>query len=235
MTDAAGAPGSLIGSGRAADVYALDDGRVLRRYRTAHSCAVEADLMRYLREAGYPVPEVFAVTGPDLVMQRLHGRDMLADLASRPWRVARHARTLARLHDRLHQIAAPAGLRQFGPGGQVLHLDLHPGNVMLTADGPFVIDWSSGSAGEAGADVAMAYLIMASSDVDGLPWWLSPMARGLRRLFLSRFRKAVRDDPRPHLARMARSRLEDPNVRPAEAARLRRLAGLAAAEPGTHS
>jgi aminoglycoside phosphotransferase (APT) family kinase protein len=232
MTDAAGLPGPLIGSGRAADVYALDGGRVLRRYRTAHSCAAEAGLMRYLREAGYPVPEVFAVDGPDLVMQRLYGRDMLADLASRPWRVARHARTLARLHDQLHQIAAPAGLaRPLGPGTRVLHLDLHPGNVMLTPDGPFVIDWSNGCAGEAGVDVAMAYLIMASSEIDGLPWWLAPVARGLVRVFLTRFRSAVRDDPGPHLARAAGYRLHDPNVRPAEAARVRRLAGQPADEP----
>jgi Ser/Thr protein kinase RdoA (MazF antagonist) len=231
MTDAA-SPGPLIGSGRAADVYALGDGRVLRRYKTAHSCAAEADLMRYLREAGYPVPEVFAVDGPDLVMQQLHGRDMLADLASRPWRAARHARTLARLHDRLHQIAAPAGLsRPLGPGGQVLHLDLHPGNVMLTADGPFVIDWTNGCAGEAGADVAMAYLIMASSEIDGLPWWLAPVARGLVHVFLSRFRAAVHDDPEPQLARAAGYRLHDPNVRPAEADRLRRLAGLPVTGP----
>ena len=229
MTDAAGPPGPLIGSGRAADVYALGDGNVLRRYKTAHSCAAEADLMRYLRKAGYPVPEVFAVDGPDLVMQRLDGRDMLADLASRPWRAAAHARTLARLHDQLHQIAAPAGLaRPLGPGGRVLHLDLHPGNVMLTADGPFVIDWTNGCAGTAGADVAMAYLIMASSEIDGLPWWLAPVARGLVRVFLSRFRAAVHDDPGPHLARAAEYRLHDPNVRPAEAARLRRLAGLPA-------
>jgi aminoglycoside phosphotransferase (APT) family kinase protein len=231
MTDAAG-PGPLIGSGRAADVYALGGGQVLRRYKTAHSCAAEAELMRYLREAGYPVPEVFAVDGPDLVMQRLVGRDMLADLASRPWRAAAHARTLARLHDQLHQIAAPAGLaRPVGPGGRVLHLDLHPGNVMLTADGPFVIDWTNGCAGEPGADVAMAYLIMASSEIDGLPWWLTPVARGLVRVFLSRFRAAVHDDPGPHLARAAAYRLHDPNVRPAEAARLRRLAGLAATGP----
>jgi hypothetical protein len=81
MTDAASPPGPLIGSGRAADVYALDSGQVLRRYRTAHSCAAEAGLMSYLRGAGYPVPEVFAADGTDLVMQRLHGRDMLADLA----------------------------------------------------------------------------------------------------------------------------------------------------------
>lgn len=231
VTDAAGPPGPLIGSGRAADVYAVDGGRVLRRYRTAHSCAAEADLMRYLREAGYPVPEVFAVAGPDLVMERLSGRDMLADLASRPWRVARHARTLARLHNQLHQVAAPPGLRQpLGPGGQVVHLDLHPGNVMLTAGGPVVIDWSGGCAGPAGADVAMAYLIMATSDVDGLPSWLVPLARTLRRIFLRRFRAAVRDDPAPHLARAAELRLNDLNVRPAEAARLRRLAGQAAAE-----
>lgn len=231
MTDAPG-PGPLIGSGRAADVYRLGDGQVLRRYKTAHSCDAEAELMRYLREAGYPVPEVFAVDGPDLVMQRLDGRDMLADLASRPWRAAAHARTLARLHDQLHQIAAPAGLpRPVGPGDRVLHLDLHPGNVMLTADGPFVIDWTNGCAGEAGADVAMAYLIMASSEIDGLPWWLTPVARGLVRVFLSRFRAAVRDDPGPHLARAAAYRLHDSNVRPAEAARLRRLADLPATGP----
>ena len=231
MTDAAGSPGPLIGSGRAADVYALDGGRVLRRYKTAHSCAAEAGLMRYLREAGYPVPEVFAANGTDLVMQRLYGRDMLADLASRPWRVAGHARTLARLHDQLHQIAAPAGLWRFGSGGQVLHMDLHPANVMLTADGPFVIDWSNAHAGEGGADVAMAYLIMASSEIDGLPWWLTPVARGLVRVFLNRFRAAVHDDPRPHLSRAAEYRLHDPNVRPAEAARLRHLAGLPATWP----
>jgi hypothetical protein len=50
-----------------------------------------------------------------------------------------------------------------------------------------------------------------------------------------RFLAAVRDDARPHLARVARYRLKDPNVRPAEAARVRRLAGLPAAGPGAPS
>ena len=44
--------GVLIGRGRAADVYALDADRVLRRYRTPYSCAAKADLMRYLRRVG---------------------------------------------------------------------------------------------------------------------------------------------------------------------------------------
>jgi Ser/Thr protein kinase RdoA (MazF antagonist) len=233
VADAVGNPGVLIGRGRAADVYALDDERVLRRYRTRHSCAAEAELMRYLRQTGFPVPAVLAADGSDLVMERLHGRDMLADLASRPWRVARHARVLAGLHDRLHQIAAPAGLSQpFGAGERILHLDLHPGNVMLTAGGPVVIDWTNAAAGPAGADVAMAYLIMESSDVDDLPRRLRPAVRELRRVFLRRFRAGVRDDPGPYLAKAARLRMTDVNVRPAEAARLRRLAGLAGPPPG---
>ena len=222
----------LIGRGRAADVYALDADRVLRRYRTPHSCAAEADLMRYLRRVGYPVPAVLAVDGGDLIMERLHGRDMLADLTSRPWRTARQGRVLAALHNQLHQIAAPEGLRRpFGTGDRIMHLDLHPGNVMLTADGPVVIDWTNAAAGPSGADVAMAYLIMASSDLDALPWWLRPAAWSLRRLFLRRFRTAVRDDPGPYLAQVASYRLKDPNVRPAEAARLLRLAEVDAGNP----
>jgi tRNA A-37 threonylcarbamoyl transferase component Bud32 len=216
----------LIGRGRAADVYALDADRVLRRYRTQYSSAAEADLMRYVRQAGYPVPAVHDADGPDLVMERLHGQDMLADLARRPWRAARHARTLATLHDRLHQIAAPDGLRQpFGPGGQILHLDLHPANVMLTADGPVVIDWSNAVVGPAGADVAMAWLIMASSEVDDLAPWIRLAVGAVRQVLVRRFRAAVRDDPAPYLAEVARYRMTDPNVRPAEADRLRRLSG----------
>jgi hypothetical protein len=87
MTDAAGAPGPLIGSGRAADVYALDDGRVLRRYRTAHSCAVGADLMRYLREAGYPVPRRWlgALTRSD----KVHCLDADRRASAETWRSRR--------------------------------------------------------------------------------------------------------------------------------------------------
>jgi aminoglycoside phosphotransferase (APT) family kinase protein len=204
VTDPGREPGELIGRGRAADVYALDAGRVLRRYRTPYLCTAEAELMRYLRQAGYPVPEVFDVDGPDLVMERLEGPDMLAALARRPWQAARYARLLAGLHDRLHQLAAPAGLRRpYGAGDRVMHLDLHPGNVMLTADGPVVIDWSNASAGPPGADVAMTIVIMACSEVDKLPPWIRPAVAGLRRVFLSQFRAAVRDDPGPHLARAA--------------------------------
>ncbi len=73
----------------------------------------------------------------------------------------------------------------------------------------------------------LAYLIMASSDVDDAPWWLRPAVRFVRALLLRQFRAAVRDDPGPEIARVARARIADPNVRPAEAGRLRRLAAQA--------
>ena len=224
--------GRLVGAGRSADVYDIGAGRVLRRYRVPIDVTAEAELMSYLAAAGYPVPAVFDAAGRDLVLERLDGPDMLADLGRRPWLIPRHARTLADLHDRLHQLPAPPGCppavgpdgTQLCPGAAVLHLDLHPGNVMLTARGPVVIDWVGARAGAAGGDVAMAYLIMATADIDLIPRRLHPIIRTLRAAFLREFLAGVRDSPWPHMASMAQARIADVNTRPAEAQRLARLA-----------
>lgn len=227
-------PGRLIGTGRAADVYELDRSRVLRRYRTPADVTGEARLMTYLREAGFPVPEVFDASGTDLVMERLDGRDMLADLAGRPWLAGRHASTLAALHDRLHAIAPPDWLTgRFGGGASVIHLDLHPANVMLTRSGPVVIDWSNGAAGPAGADAAMAALIMRTSQVDDLPPGIRVAASLLRRLVIRTFESAVSADFRPCLAPVAEFRLRDPHVRPDEADRLRAIIAAASRARGS--
>jgi aminoglycoside phosphotransferase (APT) family kinase protein len=216
-------PGPLVGSGRSADVYAIDAGRVLRRYRVPLDVQAEATIMRYLDEAGFPVPKVYDAAGSDLVMERLDGRDMLIDLARRPWLARRHARLLAEMHNRLHQIPAPPGFPQpLGPGDTVLHLDLHPGNIMLTSRGPVVIDWSNRSAGPAGADVAIAYLIMACSEVDDLPLMIRPIVSSVRATFVRHFLLGVKDDPVPFIAVAARHRMADRNVRPSEVAWLAR-------------
>jgi aminoglycoside phosphotransferase (APT) family kinase protein len=231
-------PGRLLGSGRSADVFALGESRVLRRYRVPIDVAAEARLMRYLSAAGYPVPEVYDADGRDLVLERLDGVDMLADLGRRPWLIARHARTLADLHDRLHQMAAPPDLPEVagpvgaggagggapGQGRVVLHMDLHPGNVMLASRGPVVIDWVGARAGAGGTDVAMAYLIMTTAETDVIPIWLRPVIGVLRTTFCRRFAAGVRDSPWPHIASAARLRMADINTRPSEAGRLRRIA-----------
>ncbi len=130
-------PGPLIGTGRAADVYDVGNGKVLRRYRTDHDSTVEAAAMRAAWAAGYPVPEVFDADGRDLVMERLEGPTMLDVLGKRPWRYARIADQLADLHTRLAALQFDAcDLRvRFEPAECLVHLDLHPANVMLTSPG----------------------------------------------------------------------------------------------------
>lgn len=227
-------PGPLIGAGRAADVFALGRDRVLRRYRAGHSAEPEAAVMTYLAQAGFPVPRVYDASGPDLILERLTGRDMLADLLARPWLARRHAATLARLHDRLHAIAAPPALRvAFPPGDRVLHLDLHPANVMLTGAGPVVIDWNNVAAGTPAADVAMAWLILSTSEMDPPPPLLRPAIGSIRSTLVRRFRALAGDDPGPELARVARVRMRDPNIRPAEVARLQVFAGASGRPDGS--
>lgn len=170
--------GPRIGIGRSADVFALDGGLVLRRYRAdaateyhaelATRVQEEASLMEFVREHGFPVPRVERASGPDIVMERVDGPTMLADVARRPWMMAVHAATLGRLHQQLHDIPAPPWLsRRLGEGHALLHLDLHPDNVLLTATGPVVIDWPNAAAGAGAADVAHTWLVTATAAPPG--------------------------------------------------------------------
>jgi tRNA A-37 threonylcarbamoyl transferase component Bud32 len=126
-------------------------------------------VMAWARSHGYPVPQVYERTETDLILDRLHGPTMLADLARRPWRLVRHAKTLARLHRQLHAIPAPVELpAPLGEGGSLVHLDLHPGNVVLTASGPMVIDWPNAARGDGLADVAYTWVILTTSRLEGV-------------------------------------------------------------------
>ena len=124
--------------------------------------------------------------------ERIAGPTMLEDLGKRPWRAGAHARLLAELHARLHRIPAPDWLRAFPvEGDAVLHLDLHPANVILSPDGPVVIDWTNGARGDAAADLALTWIILAvfESDDRGL---MKVLIAVLRRLFLRSFLAACR-------------------------------------------
>ena len=178
MTDE---PGRLLASGRAADVYDIGDGRVLRRYRPRASGAefdasLEARAMAHVRDRGYPVPQVYEADGADLVMDRIEGPTMLEALEAAPWKVVWHARVLARLQRRLARIAAPPWLlaesaaRESGESARpqsVLHLDLHPMNVIMSPKGPVVIDWTNAAGGPAGFDGALTYVEVTTFQIEG--------------------------------------------------------------------
>ena len=155
---------TLIASGRDADVYALGDGRVLRRYRDGRSAEEEAGLMRFLADAGYPVPRVHEVLGRDMVMDLIEGptmaRSLVGGLDPREAGVM-----LATLHRQLHELTWPGT----SPAEPPLHLDLHPLNVLMSTAGPVVIDWCNAKPGHPALDVSLTALILAQLVVtDGM-------------------------------------------------------------------
>jgi aminoglycoside phosphotransferase (APT) family kinase protein len=187
---------------------------------------MESRLMTHLAACGYPVPQVYEITDTDMVLERLTGPTMLDVLAQRPWRVRSLGRVLGGLHDRLHALPAPTWLpKRFSTAGddRVLHLDLHPGNVILTQRGPVVIDWRNAGAGDPAADVAMTMVTVGSADVPGLA------ARLGRGLLLQGVRSGCRTDPAGRIQEAVKAKLADPYLTPAEAAWLRSRAGAAAA------
>lgn len=217
-------PGKLIASGRAADVFAYGDGLVLRRYRTPHDCAYEAAVMRFVAEHRYPVPRVVEVSGSDMVMERIDGVTMLDDFSRRPWRLFRHARTLSELHHRLHEIPPPEWLKpKVGGGDAIVHLDLHPLNVLITANGPVVIDWTNAGRAAPEAEVADLWIIMANAEIPGSKLERALLGAG-RGLFLRAFLRHVdREAVRTHIRVAAEHRLRDRNMREGERARIRRF------------
>ena len=161
--------GELIGRGRDCDVFAAGPGRVLRRNRTGRSTEIEALTMRHCASHGYPVPEVFDADGADIVMQRLDGPTMLHHISARPWTMSATAKQLAELIDRLGRVPLPDHQlpTAVDGGGALVHLDLHPDNVVLTADGPIVIDWSNSGIGDVGLDAATTWLTISAGRPDG--------------------------------------------------------------------
>ena len=223
-------PGTLVGAGRNADVYDVGGGRVLRRYRDGRDPAAvdrEAQVMAHARAHGVPVPEVFEVVGSDIVMERVTGPTMLDVLGRRPWTLRGQARLLARLLETVHAVPAPPGSRVAGgdedPDSQVLvHRDLHPMNVILTAAGPVIIDWEGAARGPAMCDVAWTWVILATSEVQGAGL-VTAAVRGLQAQFTRSFVRAAGPIDQAWRALAVRDRLLDGNVLPSERARLERL------------
>ncbi|MBV8950550.1 MAG: phosphotransferase, partial [Actinobacteria bacterium] len=211
------------------DVYALDGQRVLRRYR---QCAPfqterEARLIEHVRAHGFPTPAVHDVSETDLVFDRVDGPTMGDEMTRRPWAMDAHIRVLAQLHDRLHRLPAPEWLdhEPIGPGTSVVHLDLHPLNVLLSAAGPMVIDWTNAGRGPAGADVALTWVLLRTGVPDGHALMRVAAALGGRYVArrFARDADASGTAMRTHLEAAARYRLADPSLLEAERRTITRL------------
>jgi aminoglycoside phosphotransferase (APT) family kinase protein len=124
---------------------------------------------------------------PGVVFERLEGPSMLALFAQEPNRLDALAQQLAEIQARFHAskpIRLPpqrehlvrrinlgplparhkpqvlSRLRGLDDGEVLCHGDLHPGNVIMTAGGPRVIDWFDATAGNPAGDLARTCLLL---------------------------------------------------------------------------
>lgn len=145
-----------------------------------------------------------------LIYERRDGPSMLERLIARPWMADRLGTTLGSLHAVMHQASAPelpdlgsairrairgaethagtdasaralARIEGLPAGDALCHGDFHPGNVMLGASGPAVIDWLTAGSGPPAADVARTLFLIR----DGRS---PPAASALRRRLIGLLR-----------------------------------------------
>jgi len=152
-----------------------------------------------------------------LIYQRLDGPSMLDRLTEQPWSVEGQARNFAAMHAAMHgrdgaglpelkgrfreaiersaehlslaaQEASVRRLSALPDATAICHGDMHPGNIVITATGPVVIDWLTAGAGPPAADVARTLFLLRDGaippEVPRVQRWLITR---LRRTFASRY------------------------------------------------
>jgi aminoglycoside phosphotransferase (APT) family kinase protein len=155
-----------------------------------------------------------------LVYERVDGPSMLDVITERPERALDLAARLAELHAAMHEQpggelpAAVEGLGQAIRGAKVgdairdaalarleglpvgtalVHGDLHPGNVLVTARGPMVIDWLTAGAGSAHADVARTLFLLTGTVLgDDIPREHHALVEALRHRFADEYLERYR-------------------------------------------
>ena len=149
---------------------------------------------------------------------------MLQDMNARPWMIFKHARSLAELHVKINKQSInglpsykdrlrydirkaqhlPEGLRDktlamldpLPDGQRICHGDYHPGNVILTKNGPIVIDWMTACMGSPWTDVARTSLLL-SIGAKGAGKQVRPILRTMiqlyHRTYLNHYRTLIPD------------------------------------------
>ncbi|HEX5808749.1 MAG TPA: aminoglycoside phosphotransferase family protein [Anaerolineales bacterium] len=199
--------------------------------------------------------EIVEVAGRrGLLYERIEGKSMLQEINARPWTLLKQARALAELQatinrqsisglplytDRLNydirhtehldqrlQTEALALLGSLPSGTNLCHGDYHPGNVLITQNGPVVIDWITASAGSPWADAARTSLILtigAKAAGDQVRPIVRLAIRLYHRIYLGRY-NALMLDPNHELERwmpvIAAARLSE-NIIPEREALIR--------------
>jgi uncharacterized protein (TIGR02172 family) len=190
----------LLAEGRTAQIYAWEDGWVLKLFHgwmPRRAVETEAWIAGLAADKGFGAPRVREVVEIGdrlgLVYQRLDGPSLLNRIGAHPWKMPAYARLLANLQAEMHARSAPElpplnerlarkvqtadllpddlkaaallALERLPGGDRLCHGDFHPDNILLTRQGPVIIDWTDAACGNPLADVARTSLLFSISSL----------------------------------------------------------------------
>jgi uncharacterized protein (TIGR02172 family) len=147
-----------------------------------------------------------------IVFERVNGPSMLAEMSAEPWKLIQYARVLAELHVAMHDVTVPglpsqrerlrrriqgsaampsgqkaaalSALDRLPDDNKLTHGDFHPDNIVITPDGPVMIDWATAAQGNPVADVARTSLLLGLGDLPlGTPTGIRLLIRFGRAFF----------------------------------------------------
>src|SRR5437016_725976 len=193
-----GSLGEKIGEGAFSEAYAWAPGQVVKLFKAGVSHLLgrhEVRMIRAVRAAGVPVPEVFGEVTLDgrfgIVLRRLDGPTL--------WHLSRTGAVtfeqagaiVAALAMSLHKTSPPpevlsmreymeselrhddgkvpkhiatdilALIDRLPPGDGLCHCDLSPGNVIMTAEGAKLVDWTFAMRAPAALDLGFLHVILS--------------------------------------------------------------------------
>lgn len=184
-----------IAEGREAEIFSWGEREVLRLYRDpGRRDAADRELLALtavrsaLSRAPAPHGRMDWEGRPGILMERLDGRGLFAEIERRPWRAWSLAKLTGRVHAEVNSVRAPTALPELRsevrrriealgeipqalraralavlaelPDGDALcHGDFHLENVVLCREGPVVIDWPNATRGDPCGDFARSSLI----------------------------------------------------------------------------
>jgi aminoglycoside phosphotransferase (APT) family kinase protein len=157
--------GERVGRGAMSEVFAWDEGRVVKLFLAAYDHAVERELdcAQAVHRAGVASPAVHGIVEVDgrrgIVYDRVDGPTLLDQLLRSERSPAEVGRVLAAVHLAMHEVAVPdlvdlATVIRAPAGEIVFHGDFHPGNVIAGPAGEVTIDWVNAHLAPRAADVA---------------------------------------------------------------------------------
>jgi hypothetical protein len=211
-------PEALIARGRTAEVFAWQEGQILKLFYDwcpPQWVQNEIDIRRVIATRTLPSPKLIDALEIEgrrgIIYERADGPTMLGLSGAKPWLLFCLARQMAELHTQIHQIDGtglpslreslkatieqveilPPDLKtsvlrlleKLHDGNALCHFDFHPGQIILTAKGPVIIDWMTAHQGHPLADVARTSIILRVGQVPGAGWAVRAVTYLWRGLF----------------------------------------------------